>query len=89
MSNRMGRSTLQGTHTYSGDLRAGQLIDGIGIGIYTSDGGTVEILTKGGSTATYLSVPAGTFMQVPLFQSITSNTTATDLVVTYIRPPYI
>jgi hypothetical protein len=84
----MGRSTLQGTHTYSGDLSAGQAIDGLGIGIYTSDGGTIELVTKGGSTATYQLVPAGTQLQVPLFKEITSNTTSTDIVATYIKPPY-
>jgi len=85
----MGRSTLQGTHTYSGDLSAGQVIAGLGIGIYTGDGGTVEITTKGGSTATYTNVPAGSFMQVPLFTAITSNTTAAEIVATYIKSPYL
>ena len=85
----MGRSTLQGTHTYSGDLSGGQVIDGIGIGIYTADGGTIVLLTKGGSTATYNSVPAGTTLQVPLYTEITVATTAADIVATYIKPPFI
>jgi hypothetical protein len=64
------------------------VIDGTGIGIYTSDGGTIEIITHGGSTAVYQLVPAGTQLQVPLFKEVTSNTTASDIVVTYIKPPY-
>lgn len=91
MGARLGRSTLQGTHAVKGNYSSTDLaVDGLGIGIYTSDGGNIEILPKDGPSAIYASVPAGTFMQVPLFKAIlNAGTTATDVTVTYIRPPFV
>lgn len=90
MGARLGRSTLQGTHAVKGNYSSADLdVPGLGIGLYTSDGGDIEILPKNGPSVIYASVPAGTFMQVPLFKAIlNAGTDATDIVVTYIQPPY-
>lgn len=82
-------STMQANLGMQGNYSAGAEVPGLGLGIYVGSAGDVEILTKGGSTVLYTSVPQGTFMQLPLFTAIGSNTTSTDLAVAYAKPPWV
>lgn len=81
-------NTLQANRGMQGNYTAGTTIPGIGVGIYTGTTGDVEIETVGGDTVLYTGVPQGIFLQVPLFSAIGSNTTATDLSISYVAPPF-
>lgn len=85
---RKSYSTLQANRAMQGNYAGTTtIVPGTGVGIYTGVGGIVEILTHGGDTILYTAVPQGTFMQVPLFKAITSNTDSTDLTVAYQQAP--
>lgn len=93
---RLSLNTLQGTNGYAGDYSSGSTLEalggGVGIGIYQGDDTnlSVEIITLKGDTLLYALVPTGTFMQVPLFIAIGSNTTSTDLVLSVLTgQPYV
>jgi hypothetical protein len=84
-------STLQANHATQGDFSStGYDVPGLGVSIYVGGAAAdIEIITVGGDTVLYTSVPQGTFMQTPLFSEISAtNTTQTDMVVSYLAPPY-
>lgn len=89
-------STLQANRAVQGDFSSSpSTIEGIGVGIYVGSAGDVEIrlwnpeVDGGNVDVVYTAVPQGTFMQVPLFeQVIDTNTTAADLTLMYMAPPY-
>lgn len=86
---RLNFTTMQANHGMQGNYSAGIAVPGIGVGIYVGSAGDVELVTKSGDTVLYSAVPQGSFMQVPLFESLTSNTTSTDLSIAYISPPWL
>ena len=91
MSGKFQFSTLQATYGVNGDYSDNDsTFNGIGVGIYAGVGGDVEInLLDGNGSLLFTAVPQGTFMQVPLFDKILENGTAsTDLTVMYMKPPY-
>lgn len=81
-------STIQANRGVDGDFSSSDsTITGYGVGIYVGAAGDVSIMTRGGDTVTYTAVPAGTFMQVPLFrQVLAAGTTSTDLSIAYYDP---
>jgi hypothetical protein len=92
-------NTLQANRALNGDFSAADsTITGIGLGIYVGVSGDVTIqlynpVPGGGEVeVTYTAVPQGTFMQVPLFKQVMGTgggkTTATDLTISYMAPPY-
>ena len=89
-------STLQANRAVNGDFSSAySTIDGIGIGIYVGVSGDVEIdllapgPDAGATSVVFTAVPQGTFMQVPLFEQVSSgSTTSTDLTIMYLAPPY-
>lgn len=84
-------STLQATYAETKDcsaLSVPYLVNGIGVGLYAGVGGDVEIVTLGGDTAIFTAVPAGTFMQVPLFSYIGTNTADSALTIMTTKAPF-
>lgn len=90
MGNRITFSTLQANFASQGNYSAGLAdVGGLGVGIYVGVAGDVEIIPKNSAAVLYTAVPQGTFMQVPLFTGIGSNTTSTDLTLAVIKTPYV
>lgn len=51
--------------------------------LWIGGAGNVKLTTVGGSTVTYTSVPAGTYLQVRAQQVFASGTTATNIIAEY------
>jgi hypothetical protein len=51
--------------------------------LWVGGSGNVKLTTVGGSTVTYLAVPAGTYLQVRAQQVFATGTTATNIIAEY------
>jgi hypothetical protein len=84
----MTNVTMQANDGVQGNYSATDYdVPGVGVGIYNgAAAGDVAIETVKGTTVVFKSVPAGTFMQVPLFKRVVNaSTTATDITISFIR----
>lgn len=83
---RLGTSTLQANDAVAlnpSTMGADHVV-GIGLGIYVGVAGKVIIGLRDGTELTYNNVPAGTFMQLPIFRYVAADATATtDIVVAF------